>query len=356
MNKIFPIVLVIILVAGAWYFIASPDEKPTPDKTSSSTRSGDTGVKQDDTSGPDKDRTSGVPGQSDQVTDIDDDLYEEDIRPATDLYNSAEDAFEAVKKGAVDYDDLVLEQFAELGEDCTWCPDFYSEIKTAMLEPDASEDFKSYYAEILAISGKPDNLETLIDAIKEAQDEDSADIFAEALEVTLGDNKTVEFLGNNLESDNELLKESVIAAITNHGSPLAIDLLYQETIKEKDPDGFYSLGIGLGEVIPDEESLPYLTELANKRDSYSHLAVKALLNYGVEGLRSVVDIISNSQDNEVSRQMLEDAIDHVNFEEETEEYVKELAKSATNPVVKQFAKEVLEDFELEEDEEEEFIE
>ena len=154
--------------------------------------------------------------------------------------------------------------------------------------------------------------------------------------------------------ENELLQESVVAAITNHGSRLAVDVLYKHTVESGDPDGYYSLGIGLGEIIPEEESLPYLTELATKRDPYSHLAVKSLLNYGTDGLKTVIEILENSDDPEFDRQMLEDAVDHVNYEEETEGYLKQIMSNTEKPVVTEFAKEILEDFELEDDYDEDY--
>ena len=85
-------------------------------------------------------------------------------------------------------------------------------------------------------------------------------------------------LSGYVNSNNELLQESAVAAITNQGSKLAAETLYKHTVEKGDADGYYSLGIGLGELIPDDETLPYLNELVSKRDKYSHLAVKALLN------------------------------------------------------------------------------
>jgi len=53
--------------------------------------------------------------------------------------------------------------------------------------------------------------------------------------------------------------------------------------------------------------------------------------------------------------MLKDAIDHVNYEEETEEYLRKLVGSAKDPVVLQFTKEVLADFDLDEEDFEEGV-
>jgi len=92
-----------------------------------------------------------------------------------------------------------------------------------------------------------------------------------------------------MESTNETIQEASIAAVTNQGTRLAAELLYNQTQKAGDPDGYYSRGIGLGEFIPDPDAIPYLQELVKKQDQYSPLAVKALINSGTDGLRLVLN-------------------------------------------------------------------
>ena len=172
---------------------------------------------------------------------------------------------------ADDYDDIVLEQFAELPDSCEWCKELYEEVKGQMLETE-DENLKSYLAELLAITGKEENLETIFTAYQDSDDDNSRDAYLEALEFTAGDDNLVQFLTEKLSTinDDALLRESTIAAISNHGSRNAIESLYQETVKSGDPDGYYALGMGIGEIIPEDDSLPYLVELAEKKDDYSH--------------------------------------------------------------------------------------
>jgi hypothetical protein len=289
-----------------------------------------------------------VEGSDDPESEIDDEF---DDRPAAEIYSSAELAFKAVQNGAQDYDDLILEQFTEPGEDCSWCPEFYSTVTSRMVASDTSEDERSYFAEVLAISGRVDNIKTLVQSIIDSGESEQADIYAEALELTIGGDTVVNYLASHMESENELLQESAVAAITNQGAPLAAKTLYEHTIQAGDADGYYSLGIGLAEMIPEDETLPYLDEIMQKRDPYSHLAVKALLNHGLDGTRRVIEALSNSKDPSFDRKMLEDAVDHVNYEEEIEEYLKKTAETSTQPVVVEFAKLVLEDFDISDEEE-----
>lgn len=289
----------------------------------------------------------------DEELEGDEDDFDIEIKPAYQVYSSAEEAMEALKKGAQSYDDIVLEQFANLGAECSWCAQLFDSLKQKLTSSDATQDEKSYYAEVLAISGRLESVQFLVDTLNQGGDSQNNEVLAEALESVIGGPEVVDYLGRQLDGSSEQIKESLVAALTNHGSRQAVETLYNETVKKGDGDGYYSLGIGLGEVIPDDESIPFLVEQAKKRDQYSHLAVKSLLNSGTEGLKVVMDIVAGSDDAEGNKKLLSDAIDHVAYEESTEEYLKKLVGTTNSPTVKEFAQSILNDFQDELDEEEE---
>jgi len=160
----------------------------------------------------------------------------------------------------------------------------------------------------------------------------------------MGKDDVVEFLREHLDASNESLREASVAAVTNQGSRLAAEALYKNTVERGDPDGYYSVGIGLAELVPNEETLPYLQEIALNRDQYSHLAVKALINGGQPGLQIVFDILNNSKDGEADKKLLQEAIDHVNYDEETEAFLKKTVENSKQHVAVEFAKKILEDF------------
>ncbi len=343
-NALTGLILLVIVAAAGWYFTQEESSTGINSETTSSTEKMET-----------KEASSSTPSGSSSSSDSEEDEGYEDIdeRPAAEIYKTAAAALEAVKKGAQDYDDIVLEQFTEPGEDCTWCPSFYASITDMMKDSTSSEDEKAYYSEILAISGKVDHIKTLVESIEEAGKSDDADILAESLEMTIGGDDVVEYLKGRIEDKNELLQESVVAAITNQGSQFAAETLYDHTVKKGDKDGYYSLGIGLAEMIPDEGTLPYLQKQMMKRDDYSHLATKALLNQGYDGLVIVFDTLSNSKDPEKDKALLIDAIDHVTFEDEIEAYAKKYVEEGKDQFLVDFAKEILEDFALEYEDEDE---
>ncbi|MCB0338775.1 MAG: HEAT repeat domain-containing protein [Bdellovibrionales bacterium] len=280
-------------------------------------------------------------------TSADSSVYE-DIS-ASEKYTSSDEAIAALKAGAKDYDDLTLQHFVELG-DCAWCNDLYNSLQTLVKET-TDEDEMGYYAEALAVSGKPENIAFLVQGIQSETNEDRKDILAEALELTVGGEDVVNYLIGFTSDNDELLRESAVAAISNQGSLLAAQHLYELAVKNNDPDGYYSLGIGLGEMIPDEEAFGFLQESLMKRDAYAHLAAKALINAGLPGLAITIDVLSNVQNEKLEQDILDGAFDHVAYDEETEAYLTKLQEQSKIPYIKDWASKVLKDFSLDEDDE-----
>ena len=299
--------------------------------------------------------TSGVTSNSNpvQVPSDDDitlegtdgaDARTEDIKPAAIAYSNAADALAAIKKGAIDYDDLILEQFTNPGEDCAFCTELYSQIKDLLSDPSGKNEEKAFFAEILAISGRTENVKTLVEGFKQTTSTDQKEIFASALELVSGKDDVVKYLGTELStSDNPDLKESVVAALTNQGSTLAFETLYQHVVDTKNAEGYSSMGIGVSEMMLGEEALPSAQQKAQKRDEYAPLVVKAMLNSGLPGLRLVMDLLSTSNNVEADRRLIKDAVEHVGYDEQIEKYLQEIEKSSA-PLAKEFAQQILQDY------------
>ncbi len=353
MKKLLPVLIVVLVGAALIFAISSKQGSDTgsgnsaSDKTTTARAGSDSGGESPTSGTGDHGGISRSPLNSHQgnnTEESDDDVMDREEKPATDIYKTADEALKAIRDGAADYDDLVLDQFTQLGDNCTWCDSLYKSVRALVTSPDVKPDERSYYSEVLAVSGRVDNVKFLVDGIKNSKNEDEADTYAEALELTVGKNDVVKYLGDQLNDSNDSLREASVAAITNQGSRLAVELLYENTLKKGDPDGYYSLGIGLGEVVPDQEAMPYLLEVASKRDQYSHLAVKSLLNAGLDGVKAVVDMLSSGKNPDADKDLLKGAADHVSFEDDVVSYLKQISGTSTNPVVTNFAKEVLADF------------
>src|SRR5690606_7818650 len=148
---------VIFIAVAVWYFTnqggaksgagTTPDSKSTPATTASSDGPNSTvPVTQ-----------SGNPPSKIPVPSVDDDgegFEEEDVRPAIEIYKNADEALQAVKNASKNYDAIVLEQFAAMSANCAWCEPFYVQLSELMVSPDRSQDERSYYAEVLAMSGR----------------------------------------------------------------------------------------------------------------------------------------------------------------------------------------------------------
>jgi hypothetical protein len=67
-----------------------------------------------------------------------------------------------------------------------------------------------------------------------------------------------------------------------------------------------------------------------------------LANAGLPGLKMVFDSLSTSKDIEGDRKILKDMINHLNYDEDVENYLKEQAARTTQPALKEFAERSLE--------------
>lgn len=350
MKKALPIIALLLVAAGAWYFTtqggtSSPSRTPSAAKSGSEMASTTQGSSETQRGVDGASSLAGAnPLGADEFNEDDEALEDLDLKPATETYTNAEDALKAVKAGAVNYDDIILEQFMLLGPECTWCNEFYGNVRELVFSAQTKPEERSYYAELLAISGRVENVSAILDAAKNAANQEDKDIYLESLELTAGGDDILRYLGENMQSDDPNIKEAVVAAVTNQGSRMAAEMLYNQVVSSGDPDGYYSVGIGLGELVPDDSAVPYLQDIVVKRDAYSHLAVKALLNNGVNGVRVVFDVLTNSKDPDFDRKMLKDAIDHVVYDQEIEDFVKKVSESSKQPVVSEFAKQILEEF------------
>lgn len=344
MKVFISIVVLIVIAAALWFAVSSRESGSTKQGLVSQQASQPNQA----VPGGEGEGKSGVAGQQPAgETDSQDEEDEEaaaDDRPATEIYKTADDALRAVKEAAADYDDLVLDQFTDLPKNCSWCDSFYRSLRD-LLGSDIKADERSYYAELLAISGRTENVKALVDALTGAKNSEEANVYAEALELSTGGDEVVRLLGDQLGSSNDTLREAAVAAITNQGSRLAVEMLYKNTVDRGDPDGYYSAGIGLGEVVPEPEALPYLQDLAMKRDQYSHLAIKSLLNTGLDGTKIVIDVLSNSKNPDFDRELLKGAKDHVAYDNDVVNYLKNVAETSKVATARDFAKDVLAEFE-----------
>ena len=342
MKKIIPVVAIVIIGGGVFYFITSSTSLSSVSKSNEShseaaTKSGLKNTMVHDIEHPGTGGGSAIAPGATPGDDTDDSQF----KSATESYLTAEDALKAIKNGAADYDDRILEQFTEVPEDCSWCKELYAQVKDLMLSPQTPKEQRGYYAELLAISGRVENVASLVEAIKAAPNQETQDALSEALELTVGKGGVTQYLGDALSGASDSLKESLIAAITNQGSRQAAEILYKATTEKGDPDGFYSSGIGLGELVPDEASMPYIQELMLKRDQYSHLAVKSLLNNGLDGLKLVMSSLSNSSNPEFDEKLIKGAAEHVPFDDDIKEYLQKIVETEKDPLKLKLAKAVL---------------
>ncbi len=334
MKKLSPlliVVLVIVASVAAYTFFGSRTTPPTSTDTASTTSTNPS--PQSNPKSETVARTSMNIQQNNDTAPItgNDQEPEEQIKPAPEAYASAEEALAAVLKGAKDYDDSILEQFTLPDPNCAWCAEFYTSVRDLANNQNTPQEQRAYLAELLAISGRTENVQALIDAVKNAPSNDSADLYAEALELSLGREDVVTLLGEQMGSSNDTLREASVAAVTNQGTKLAAELLIKDVKERGDPDLYYAQGIGIGEVIPDEEAIPVYQEFVRERLPGSHLGVKALLNAGLPGVQAVFEELENSQNPEADKILLKDVGDHINIDDESVAFADRKLAENNNP-------------------------
>jgi len=349
MKKVLPVIVIVAVIGGWWLVQRSPEQASETSSTTSSPA--DSSSSQANGSSPSGEQSTSMSTTftNQRVGPVDDAAEEsgelaDQVKPAADAYASAEEALAAVMAGAKDFNDAILEQFTEPGADCSWCPAFYTSIRELVTNPNTPQDQKSYLAEILAISGRLENVQTLAESVKNAPSSTEGDIYAEALELSLGKDDITRYLGDQLSATNDTLREASVAAITNQGTRLAVELLNKHVQERGDPDSYYSIGIGPAELIPNEDALPLVQELVQKRDEYSPAWAKSLINAGLPGLTMLFDQLESSSNPASDDKLLKDAIDHVNFEDGIKDLTDRVIANNRNPKAVEFARKIQEEF------------
>jgi len=348
-SKFLAVILIVALLAGVWVFNNRAGQTSTATTASTSMPSQDSSDSSDETIGSMPNQAT-LGGNRPSLLDSDDDEIENrKAVPASQQFKTAAEAIDAVKKGAVDYDDFLLEGFVQLG-DCSWCNTFYPEVTKLLRDPSLGIDERSYYGELLAVSGKLDNIKEIVKSLEGSKNDDEKDMYAESLELAVGGNDMVQYLSSFMDNANDSLRESAVSAISNQGSRLAAELLYKDAVSGagKDHD-YYSLGIGFGEMVPDDDALPFLQDLVIKRAPHSDLAIKALINSGLPGLTIVFDSLASETDEAKGKKLLTDASDHVISDDPVVKFLTKASQNSNYPqFLKDFAKQSLEEAEADE--------
>ncbi len=351
--KLLIAILIVALLGGVWFFNGAKTLTSETAKVANNKTAEKKSVLPTETLTRNESAMAAGSGEHSASKDVGEDEEAEPI-PAAQRYHSAEEALAAVKKASLDYDDFILEEFVELG-DCAWCDKFYPELLKSLRDPSLSIDERSYFGELLAVSGKLDNIKELVKSLEQAGSDDERDMYGESLELAVGGDDMIQVLSEYMSNENDTLRESVVSAISNQGSRLAAEKLYNDLVSGQGKDhDYYSLGIGLGEMVPDESALPFLQELVIKRAPHSDLAVKALINSGLPGLTIVFDSLASEKDEAKGTEMLKDAVDHVITEDGVIDFLTKASQNQAYPqFLKEFANNALTEAKAEEVDEEE---
>ena len=341
MKKLIPLLTLILAASGAYILFSREKDTSSPSTTSATTTFSDSALNRGESTPAPKAEPISIVNKGDATSDGATEEEEEQIKPAADAYPSAEEALAAVLKGSKDYDDSILEQFTTPDQSCSWCPEFYSSVRDLATNSNTPQEQRSYLAEILAISGRLENVQLLAESIKNAPSNDAKDLYAEALELSMGKDDVGQFLGEQMNATDDTLREASVAALTNQGTKTAAELLINNLREKGDTHGYYALGMGLGEFIPDEDAIPVVQDYVHSRGPDADQGVKALLNAGLPGVRAVFDELEHSTNPEADLPLIKGALDHINMEDGLVDVANEVISRNQNTTAVSWARQIL---------------
>ncbi|MCB0310580.1 MAG: hypothetical protein KDD42_05065 [Bdellovibrionales bacterium] len=263
----------------------------------------------------------------------------------------AQKIFDAFSIAAARGNEKTLARLKEIGADCEWCGEFYSKVEEKASSPKLSRDEKGFFAKALAQSGRPESVSKVIEMAQTADPQDTT-LYTRPLKDAPLTPELIEEIDQTLDDENVQkngpLSEALVSALTRDGSLFSIQTLYNNAIETENPDGYYRIGIGLGELTPDSDpnALAFLADAAAKGDEYSHLALKALINQGKQGLEMALDVLENTDPAVLHPSVLRNAVSHVDTTDSDALAYIQQKRSSSNPLVSEFAKEVIKEHKI----------
>ncbi len=260
------------------------------------------------------------------------------IEPAK--FNSAAEALEAVLRAAASDDGSLLDRFADLPADTPWLKELSNSLMDLVRAPGTEREKKQYLANILGISGQPENTKFLFDELAKAKSDEDVELYATAIDLTGGPVETTQFLGSALDSDNQNVKTAALSALTNQDSPEAVQLVYNHTLKAGNPELGMEQGVGFSEMIPDEKTMPFFTDVLSKADDYAILAVRPLARSGDAGVSKILDVTLQHRG-----QAFEDKVINqlaMDLDEDTQQYLTKVKNDTSNKARAELADKILE--------------
>lgn len=240
--------------------------------------------------------------------------------PSASVDQVSQQAIALLKQAAQTNDREIYKQIASLPKGCRGCSEFFEQTRSVFADKALNYDQRLFLAGALAASGDSANQSFLVGEIrKAANDPASAELSAAALARQLErqqqggpiSDDVIDDLSNDLGEENPYLRDAALSILTRQGSLEAAQALYNYTLENQDRDGFYRQGMGLGHIKPSQEAFPFLRDLVRRRDQFSHLAVKALLNAGQDGISEVISLLGEVDGPKPDKGLLQNAVDHV---------------------------------------------
>ena len=220
-------------------------------------------------------------------------------------FTSGEQALNALRNGAIRGDPLTLQRFANLPRDTPWAEEFYRDVSAQLDDKKADPDDRQYAANVLAISGRAENIQALFDRVANAGSPEDISMLTSALAMANGGDEIVPLAVKELGSGNPNVQFSALTALTNQGSRAAAEALYAHALETGgSPESEKEDGTGLSMMLPDQEAVGFLSDVLRKEDRFSALAIGPLVNGGESGINAVFDVLQSTKNDAFREELL----------------------------------------------------
>jgi hypothetical protein len=210
------------------------------------------------------------------------------------IYSTAEQALPFVEEFLSTGLTETLAEFTGIQGDCSWCAELFQQLGDMIADTSTPEEERFRAAMLLSGTARVEAAEVLIEKAEQDPTFGVRTVLFESLARVPPTPEIIALYNQKLQdNDAEKIREALVAALGFGRSLEAAQALYRDITLHNDTDGFARDRIGLAYFNADANALPYIRSLVEKRDEFSPLAFRSLLNSGEEGLRTALDVLAS---------------------------------------------------------------
>jgi hypothetical protein len=228
------------------------------------------------------------------------------------IYSTAEQALPFVEEFLSTGLTETLAEFTGIQGDCSWCAELFQQLGDMIADTSTPEEERFRAAMLLSGTARVEAAEVLIEKAEQDPTFGVRTVLFESLARVPPTPEIIALYNQKLQdNDAEKIREALVAALGFGRSLEAAQALYRDITLHNDTDGFARDRIGLAYFNADASALPYIRSLVDKRDEFSALAFRSLLNSGEQGMQIALEILEANPNDSFFAEIVQDAPKYV---------------------------------------------